>query len=177
MIICPFFAPPPFIQRASSDRFTLALTCSASSLLMASANCSCSSSSPLLWGHACSASTGAFAKDDEAEEAKKGEQDRRPLTQNADLFRLSWRTKAICKCDVAGRQKGDDNRYFSWTTANSTQPHLWLPLWQNLIQFYGKSVHTAVTFMLYRICVYNLFVTFLLRLQNLRCRLARWSNT
>lgn len=35
---------------------TRALTCSATSRLMASANCSCSSSSPLVWGRACSSS-------------------------------------------------------------------------------------------------------------------------
>lgn len=60
----------PATLRVPSDRFTLALTCSASSLLMASASWSCSSSSPLLWGQACSASTGAFAKEEEAEEAE-----------------------------------------------------------------------------------------------------------
>lgn len=35
---------------------TRALTCSATSRLMASASCSCSSSSPLVWGRACSSS-------------------------------------------------------------------------------------------------------------------------
>lgn len=35
---------------------TRALTCSATSRLIASANCSCSSSSPLVWGRACSSS-------------------------------------------------------------------------------------------------------------------------
>lgn len=52
-------------------------TCSASSLLMASANWSCKSSSPELWGHACSESAPECspppkAGAEGAEEAKGG---------------------------------------------------------------------------------------------------------